>query len=133
MNFALVGDDPEILPLFSAIAESTTHRLACAALLGGLESQVRQIAPEVRVFPRWDAIVTAGQIDAVLVCGSAEAVLEAARQLAAAGNRLLIAPRSAQGSTWIYELSLIRDEGNAWIAPIFVDRAIPGFQRLRAA
>ena len=133
MNFALVGDDPEILPLFSAIAESTTHRLACAALLGGLESQIRQIAPEVRVFPRWDAIVTAGQIDAVLVCGSKEAVLEAARQLAAAGSRLLISPQSAQGSTWIYELSLIRDEGDAWIAPIFVDRAIPGFQRLRAA
>ena len=38
MNFALVGDDPDILPLISALAASQTHRLECAALIGGLES-----------------------------------------------------------------------------------------------
>jgi hypothetical protein len=133
MNFALIGDDPDILPLIRAIAASSTHRLECAALIRGLESPLRQIVPALRVLSRWDAILTAGPIAAVLVCGTDEAVLEAARQLAAAGNRLLILPRSAQGSTWIYELSLIRDEGNAWIAPIFVDRALPGFRRIRAA
>jgi len=133
MKFALVGDDPDILPLVSAIAASPTHRLECAALSGDLEPHVRQIAPGVRILPRWDAILTAGPIDAVVVCGAREAVLEAARQIAAAGNRLLILPRTAQSSTWIYELSLIRDEGNAWIAPIFFDRAIPGFQKIRAA
>jgi predicted dehydrogenase len=133
MNFALVGDDPDILPLVGAIAASPDDRLECAALAGDLESQLRSSAPGVRILPRWDAILTAGPINAVLVCGSSEAVLEAARQLAAAGKPLLILPRSAQGSTWIYELSLIRDEGNAWIAPIFIDRALPGFQSLRAA
>jgi predicted dehydrogenase len=133
MKFALIGDDPDILPLTSAIAASQTHRLDCAALIGSLDARLRKVAPALRVLPRWDAILTAGQIDAVLVCGSDDLVLEAARQVASAGNRLLILPRSAQGSTWIYELSLIRDEGNAWIAPIFVDRALPGFQRIRAA
>jgi predicted dehydrogenase len=133
MNFALIGDDPEILPLVSAIAARPTNRLECAALVGELASELRSIAPAIRLLPRWDAILTAGQIDAVLVCGSDDAILEAARQLAAAGNPLMILPRSAQGSTWIYELSLIRDEGNAWIVPIFVDRALPGFERIRAA
>ncbi|HET6328749.1 MAG TPA: hypothetical protein VFG04_28960 [Planctomycetaceae bacterium] len=133
MKFALIGDDPEILPLLSAIAASPTHRLDCATLVGSLDARLREVAPTVRVLPRWDAIVTTGQIDAVLVCGSDEVVLEAAKQLASAGSRLLILPRSAQGSTWIYELSLIRDEGNAWIAPIFIDRTLPGFQRIRAA
>ena len=133
MNFALIGDDPEILPLVSAIAARPTNRLECAALVGELASDLRSIAPAIRLLPRWDAILTAGQIDAVLVCGSDDAILEAARQLAAAGNPLMILPRSAQGSTWIYELSLIRDEGNAWIVPIFVDRALPGFERIRAA
>jgi hypothetical protein len=133
MKFALIGDDPDILPLIRAIGASHTHRLECAALIGGLEPSLRQIVPAVRVLSRWDAILTAGPLDAVLVCGAAEPALEAARQLAAAGNRLLILPRSAQGSTWIYELSLIRDEGNAWIAPIFVDRTLPGFRRIRAA
>jgi predicted dehydrogenase len=133
MNFALIGDDSEILPLVSAIAGRPTNRLECAALVGELASDLRSIAPAIRLLPRWDAILTAGQIDAVLVCGSDDAILEAARQLAAAGNPLMILPRSAQGSTWIYELSLIRDEGNAWIVPIFVDRALPGFERIRAA
>jgi hypothetical protein len=133
MIFALIGDDPEILPLIRALAGSRSHHLECAALVGTLEGPLREAAPGVRILPRWDAILTAGPLDAVLVCGTEESVLEAARQLAAAGNRLLILPRSAQGSTWIYELSLIRDEGNAWIAPIFVDRALPGFRSIHAA
>jgi predicted dehydrogenase len=133
MNFALVGDDPDILPLVSAIAVHSTHRLDCAALVGTLEPRLRQLDPGVRLLPRWDAVLAAGGIDAVLVCGSDEAVIEAARQIAAAGLPLLILPRSAQGSTWIYELSLIRDEGNAWIAPIFADRALAGYQRIRSA
>jgi hypothetical protein len=130
MKFALIGDDPDMLPLIGAIAGHPTHHLDCAALLGDLEAEIRSMAAGIRILPRWDAILTTSQLDGVLVCGSDELVLEAAKQLASGGSPLLILPRSAQGSTWIYELSLIRDEGNAWIAPIFVDRNLPGFQKI---
>ena len=132
MKFALLGDDPRILPLVRAIAADESHSLESAALLGPLEPKVRTAAQSVRVLPRWDAILTGAPVDAVLVCGNSEPVLEAARQIAAAGNSLLILPRSDQGSTWIYELSLIRDEGSVWIAPIFVRRALAGFQEIRS-
>ena len=132
MRFALLGDDPRVLPLIRAIVDDERHSLESAALLGQLEPQVRTAAPSVRVLPRWDAILTGTPVDAVLVCGNSEPVLEAARQVAAAGNSLLILPRSDQGSTWIYELSLIRDEGSVWIAPIFVRRALAGFQEIRS-
>jgi hypothetical protein len=132
MKFALIGDDPQVLPVIRAIAGNEAHSLEGAALLGNLESQLHSVAPGARLLPRWDAILTSGPIDALLVCGHHESVLEAARQIAAAGTSLLILPQSAQGSTWIYELSLIRDEGNVWIVPIFARRAVAGFKQLRS-
>jgi predicted dehydrogenase len=130
MNFALLGDDPAVLPLVRAIARHQQHRIEVAAMIGPLERELLRSAPGVRVLPSWDRLLTAGNIDIVLVCGVAEATLEAAKQIAAAGMRLVIFPRSGQGSTWIYELGLIRDEGRTSLAPVFDDRLRPIFQVL---
>jgi predicted dehydrogenase len=131
MNFALLGDDPAVLPLVRAIARHHQHRVEAAVLIGPLERELLRSAPGLRVLPSWDRLLTAGNIDIVLVCGVAEETLEAAKQIAAAGMRLVIFPRSAQGSTWIYELGLIRDEGRTSLAPVFFDRLRPAFRKLR--
>jgi len=130
MNFALLGDDPAVLPLVRAIARHQQHRIEVAALIGPLERELLRSAPGLRVLPSWDRILTAGNIDIIVVCGVAEATLEAAKQIAAAGMRLVIFPRGAQGSTWIYELGLIRDEGRTSLVPVFGDRLRPTFQVL---
>lgn len=122
MNFALLGDDPAVLPLVRAIARNAEHRIDCAALPGPLERELLRIAPSVRILSGWDRILTAAKIDTVLVCGSQPELLEGAKQIAAAGKPLAIFPRSGQGSTWIYELGLVRDEGRTSLVPIFADR-----------
>jgi hypothetical protein len=133
MNFALLGDDPAVLPLVRAIARHHDHRLECAAETGDLERELLRNAPSVQVLPAWDRILTAGDVDAVLVCGTDVAILDAAKQMAAAGKPLVILPDSAQGSTWLYELGLIRDEGRTSIVPLFADRLRPACRGLQEA
>jgi predicted dehydrogenase len=131
MNFALLGDDRAVLPLVRAIARHQQHRIECAASVGTLERELLRLAPDLRILPGWDRILIAGDVDAVIVCGVAPEALEGAKQIAAAGKPLFIFPRGDQGSTWIYELGLIRDEGRAMLLPIFLDRLRPTFRRLQ--
>jgi predicted dehydrogenase len=130
MNFALLGDDPVVLPLIHAIARHQQHRIESAALVGALERELQRSAPGVRILPGWDRILTAGDVDTVIVCGAEPATLEAAKQIAAAGKPIVIFPHGAQGSTWIYELGLIRDEGHTALVPVFADRLRPVFRTL---
>jgi hypothetical protein len=122
MNFALLGNDPAVLPLVHAMGRQERHSIGSAALCGGLQSDLLRFLPGVRILPGWDKILVDGEIDAVLVCGVDDEILDAAKQVASAGKSLVIFPRGAQGSTWIYELGLIRDEGRVELAPVFVDR-----------
>src|ERR1700677_1849297 len=107
MNFALLGDDPAVLPLVRAIARHPDHRIDCAALAGALERELSRIAPGLQILPGWDRILTAGEIESVIICGTDASILEGAKQIAAAGKPLVIYPQGTQGSTWIYELGLI--------------------------
>ena len=133
MNFALLGDDRVVLPLVRTLAEHSEHRIVCAALVGGMQGELRSICTNLLIVPSWDRILTVGDVEAVVVCGASEDVLEAAKQIASAGKSLVIFPKSSQGSTWIYELGLIRDEGRTSLAPVFIDRMRPEFQALRDA
>ena len=74
-----------------------------------------RIAPGLQILAGWDRILTAGDVDSVIVCGTDASILEGAKQIAAAGKPLVIYPQGTQGSTWIYELGLIRDEGRTSI------------------
>jgi hypothetical protein len=133
MNFALLGDDPAVLPLVRAIARHPDHRIDCAALAGALERELSRIAPGLQILPGWDRILTAGEVESVIICGTDTSILEGAKQIAAAGKPLVIYPQGTQGSTWIYELGLIRDEGRTSIVPVFADRLRPSFRLLREA
>jgi hypothetical protein len=126
MKFALVGDDPVVLPLVRVLAEHPEHRLLAAALLGGLEADVLRQVPAVRLVSGWEELIPA-DLDAVIVCGSAEVIGEAARQLAAAGRPLVVFPQGAWDTELVYELSLVRDDnavslvpiGPRWLHPVF--------------
>ena len=131
MNFALLGDDPAVLPLVRAIALQQEHQIVWAVLAGSLERELNRIAPGMQFLPGWDRLLTAGDVNSVIVCGTDSSILEGAKQIAAAGKPLVIYPQGTQGSTWIYELGLIRDEGHTRIAPVFADRLRPSFSLLR--
>jgi hypothetical protein len=133
MNFALLGDDRAVLPLVRAVARSQEHHVECAAMIGPLERELLRAAPGLRMLPSWDRILIGNEVDAVIVSGHEPEMLEGAKQVAAAGKPLIILPRASQGSTWIYELGLIRDEGHVSLIPVFIDRLRPTLHSLREA
>ena len=81
MNLALLGDDAAVWPLISALLKSTAHRLTVAALPGELSNRLTALAPTVRQTSQWDGLLVDREVDAVILSGSSELVLEAARRL----------------------------------------------------
>lgn len=117
MNFGLLGDDAATLPLLRAISAHAEHRLTHAAFVGDLLETIVQSSPEVRILSGWEHLLLEDGPKAVIICGSDPQVIEASKQLATAGKPLLLYPRSEQGSTLIYELTIIRDDAGTVLVP----------------
>lgn len=131
MNFAVLGDNPAVLSLVRAIAAAPAHRVEHVALADDLLPDLLTSVPGVRVHSDWDELFVAPSLDVVVVAGHHDDVLTAARQLAAAGKPLVLVPEAAQGSAFIYELTLIRDDTNVVLFPAFPLRFDPSLRRLQ--
>ena len=125
MKFALLGDDPRIGPLLQAVGNDPAQQLAWAVAAGGLVPELVQRFPRLRIAASWQELLSDVSLDAVLVAGAEEPVLEGARRLAAEGKSLLLLPQPAQEATFVYELSLIRDDRPVTLFPIFPRRVHP--------
>ncbi|MAG92982.1 MAG: hypothetical protein CMJ48_04445 [Planctomycetaceae bacterium] len=131
MNFALLGDDPGLLPIVRAISESPDDRLSSAALCGELQETLMTEIPGLRFGKTWDELLADLSLDVVLIGGNGEDVLEGARRLAGEGTSLLVVPRTSLDATFAYEMSLIRDDSHVVLMPAFLwrfDGAIGQFQ-----
>ncbi|MCA9068235.1 MAG: hypothetical protein KDA84_04895, partial [Planctomycetaceae bacterium] len=117
MKFALLGDDPIVHPLIREIATRSECQLTHAALLGEQETEILQIAPAVRLVGGWEELLSP-EIDAVIVCGSADLIGPSTKQLAAAGRPLVVFPKGAWDTELIYELSLARDDNGVRLIPV---------------
>jgi UDP-N-acetylglucosamine 3-dehydrogenase len=133
MNFALLGDDPAVVPLVAAIAAHPGHQLTRASLVGATTlSKLLQIAPGLSIDDGWEGWVSNPTVDTVIVVGDDDAVLDAARKLAAAGRSLMILPIAGQGLAFVYELTLIRDDARIALCPAFIQRFEPAVVALKA-
>lgn len=129
MNFALLGHDPAVLPLVSAIAADSRHALTHVALSGHLQGELMRLVPRARVCANWDELLLEERLNAVVVAGHAEGLLEGARQLAAAGKPLVVLPSADQGLDWVYQLTLVRDDTRVLLVPIFPQQGRPAVRR----
>ena len=129
MNFALLGNDPAVLPLVSAITGHSRHALTHAALPGDLQGELMRLVPRARICGNWDELLLEERLDAVIVAGHEEGVLEGARQLAAAGKALVVLPSADQGLDWVYQLTLVRDDTRVLLVPIFPQQGRPAVRR----
>lgn len=129
MRLALLCDDPGIAPWLDAFENDPAHELCLAATLTEPAAQLLRDRRGIRLTPRWEDLVQT--CDAILVGGSDERELDAIKQLANAGQRLLFLPSASQGSTFIYELSLIRDDNRVSLMPAVWHRCDPVLMSLR--
>lgn len=129
MRLALLCDDPEIVPWLNAIENDSNHELVLAATLTDASAQLLRDRRGLRLTSRWEDLVQT--IDAIIVGGSDDHELEAIKQLANAGQQLIFLPSTKQGSTFIYELSLIRDDNRVSLIPAVWHRCDPVLVSLR--
>lgn len=123
MQFALLCNDPRATPVIDALAAHVDGNRLCLAVQ--LNSQVGDqpfARPPGSYVQHWEDLLVAKDLDAVLVGGIDSQILDGAKQLAAAGIPLLFAPQAAQGSTFVYELSLIRDDNHVTLYPLLWHR-----------
>jgi predicted dehydrogenase len=123
MQFALFCSDSSAIPLIDAlIARVDGHQIShvvvapmsAANLLGGRSSATPT--------DDWQNLLTAKDVDAVIVGGTDPFILEGAKQIAAAGLPILFVPHAEQGSTLIYEFSLIHDDNHVTLYPLMGHR-----------
>lgn len=131
MRLALLCDDPSVGPWLDALTNDESHELVIAATLNDAAAELLRGRSGIRLTPHWEDLVGATRFDAVIVGGSDAPTLEAIKQLATSGQSLLFLPSAAQGSTFIYELSLIRDDNRVAIWPAVWHRCDPALRQLR--
>lgn len=131
MRLALLCDDPAVVPWLDAMAGDSAHEVVVAATVSPRGSELLRGRAGIRLTSQWEDLLIARDIDAVLVGGSEPSLLEAVRQLATAGQPILFLPQAAQGSTFLYELGLIRDDNRVKLLPALVHRRDQALVRLR--
>lgn len=86
--------------------------------------------PHVTFCDDWHELLADPACTEVLVGGSDESLLRAARHLAQAGKTVWLLPAPAQGLMFAYEVSLQLAEGQGMVLPLFPLRAEPIWQQL---
>lgn len=131
MRLALLCDDATVVPWLDAIANDTTHEVVLAVSLTARSTELLRGRSGIRLISHWEDLLGGKGFDAILVGGSDASILDAVKQLASAGQKLLFLPSIDQGSTFIYELSLIRDDNHVSIIPALWQRSDPALVRIR--
>lgn len=128
MNLGILGDHDSLARWLPLLTSGERHQIHWTA---GMQQFDSLIPAHVERLSRPDALLEVPRLDAVLVSGSNERNLQVARQLAAQNVPLILLPAAAQGSAFLYELSLIRDDRQVPLCPLFPLRRHPLLNRLR--
>jgi predicted dehydrogenase len=130
MRLALVCDDSGVVPWLDALRSDATHEITLAATVTPAAAEFLRGRSGIRLTSHWQDMLGARDVDAVLVGGSSPETLEATKQLATAGQPLLFLPCSDQGSTFLYEMGLVRDDNRVLICPALWHRRDRATRRL---
>jgi myo-inositol 2-dehydrogenase/D-chiro-inositol 1-dehydrogenase len=104
--------------------------LTRAALVGELYGELTTLVAGLRVAPRWDELLAGEEIDAAIVAGHSADVLTAARQLGQSGTPLVVFPDVRLGAEFVYEMTLVRDDRQVPLVPVFAARFDPAVEQL---
>lgn len=110
VSFALLGDDPRVLPLIEAIGRKKDLQLTHGVALAEQTAAVMALAPQVNLLGDVDELLTLPTSTVLILATADEHALFVAKRLAGDGHPLLLFPRRAHGDGFAYELLLVRDE-----------------------
>jgi hypothetical protein len=118
MRFALLGYDPQAGPLLDALGKSTDHSIDFA--LGVPDEALGDLiagSPGLRICESWEDLLSS-TFDRLIFAGHDPTLLEGSRQIAADGQAIVLIPHAAQGTAFIYSLSLVHDDNQVPLIPM---------------
>lgn len=134
MQFALFCTDRTANPIIDALKTNVDgHQISHIVQSPMPATHFAGERPSISPVDDWQDLLTASDVDAVLIGGTDQNILDGAKQLATAGLPILFVPDSAQGSTFIYEFSLIRDDNHVTLYPLYRHRFDTAANHLRDA
>lgn len=127
MNFALLGDAPEVRPLLRTICATPEHQVTAFYKADHLTDH----CPAATNYPSIQTLKQDTNIEAVIVASGDTEIMTAAREMAEAGKSLLVLPLYGQDLGVIYELSLVTADEPITLFPIWPLRQHPLVVQLR--
>lgn len=131
MNFALLGGDPAALPLVNAILAEPEHHLTHVSAAGTWGRQLKDEHATLHLLGTPEELLGVSSVQAVIVTGADEDVLETAERLAERGRSLLLVPTLLQGGAFAYTMDIARADSQARLLPLFPRRVHPLVCKLR--
>ena len=132
MKFAVLGDSPALAPLLNAFRSQDEHTVIAAARLQASAPAFLERFPSARFSHDDHEFLELSPETICVIAGCDETTQEMARRLATAGHSLLVLPDYSRGVSFVYELTLIRDDSGALLIPAFPLRWHRLTQSLRA-
>jgi predicted dehydrogenase len=121
---AWLGESRDALVVARALGDLEQAELVGVAECGELAGELISLFPAARLENDWEALLTRGGFEAVLVAGDSDPVLEGARQLARGGARLLVWVGGAAPRLFS-ELTLLDAESPGRLHPLLPQRHLP--------
>lgn len=131
VRFAIVGDVAAVVLTLKAIAVDAGHELVAVVPISREAGGVPELPLNVRRCRSWEELLADPATQGAIVADDADESLVAARQFAAAGKALLLAPLVARAAPFVYELGLLRAERPVPLVPLYALRNHPLLRKLK--
>lgn len=128
MKLALLGDCDELRYWLPLLLAQSRHSIVVAA---DISTETAKLLGSCDVVDRGERFFEVGSFDAVLLAGNKDRSLQAAKQLATQGVPVIVMPHPHQGTAFLYEMSLIRDDNHVALFAFFPLRRHPLVTRFR--
>ena len=127
MELAVVGESPESLVAVESLLASDQHSVTHAWVADD-DSELLTRFPQLVRLSSWEELIDLEAVGGIIVAGTSESVKAAAKLLAGTGRAIILLPDAAQSSTFIHELSLVRDETTVDLYPVLPRRMQQAFR-----
>ncbi|MFN0196841.1 MAG: hypothetical protein ACKVT0_08835 [Planctomycetaceae bacterium] len=130
MRWALLGEHPRVDAIIDELLSDPRFLLVGGVRTSRINEQLTG-QTGVRLTSHWEDLTSDETLNFVLLAGDDSQLLEGAKVLASMGRSLVIFPLAEMGTSWIHELSLVRDDVRTELIPLWPWRGHPGVQQLQ--
>ena len=132
-DLILIGSNQAVIPLLESLGAAGHHVVLIVSQDDGLASSAMRLFPAARITSDWETALEEMGATPAIVCGSSESENEAFRRLLSESRPVAYLPEVKAGLELIYELSLVLDDSNATVIPVWSASADSTMRSLLAA